>query len=290
MTSDLARPCVIMVAPNGARRQKSDHPATPISAAELAADARACAEAGATAIHIHARDAHGAHTLDPALCRTYLDAVQQASCGRLVVQLSTEASGRYSPTEQMRLVRELRPDAVSLALRELTGEAREPTAEVRGFLEWLVVEAISPQFILYSPDEVARFHQWRERGLIPQAEPFVLFVLGRSRAGDEGEEPRALLSFLRHHDPDCPWAVCAFGRAETASLLLAAALGGHVRVGFENSLWYGNGALAPDNAAKVEALVAGLRLMGRKIASHAETRRLFADAASGDKKREAVTP
>lgn len=215
--------------------------------------------------------------------------MQQATGGRLMVQLLTEAVGRYSPMEQIRLVRELRPEAVSLAPRELIGEAAEPTAEVRAFLDWHVVEAISPQFIVYNPDEVARFHRWRERRLIPQAKPFVLLVLGRSGAKGESVAPRALLAFLERHDPDCPWAVCAFGREETACLLRAAALGGHVRVGFENSLCYGNGALVPDHAAKVEALVAGLRLMGRKLAAIPETRSLFGDAAAGHRTREAAT-
>ncbi len=281
MSADLARPCVVMVAPNGARRRKSDHPAIPTTPEELAADAVACAQAGATAIHLHARDEQGAHTLDPSICRRFLEAVRETVGDRMVVQLTTEAVGRYGAGEQMRLVRELRPDAVSLAPRELVGEAEDPPSEVRTFLDWLAEEAISPQFILYTPGEVARFHEWRQRGLIPQAKPFVLFVLGRYLAEGESVEPRALLPFLERHDPACPWAVCAFGREETACLLSAAALGGHVRVGFENSLWHGSGEVARDNAAKVEALVAGLRLLGRKIAPIGETRALFVAAAAG---------
>lgn len=281
MRSDLDRPCVVMVAPNGARRGKEDHPAIPLTPEELAADAAACAAAGATAIHLHARDASGAHTLDPDVCRRFLDAVREAVGERMVVQLTTEAVGRYTPEDQMRLMRELRPEAVSLAPRELAGDAEEPPPAVRSFLDWMAETGISPQYILYAPDEVARFQRWRERGLIPQPRPFVLFVLGRYLAEGESVEPRALLPFLERHPSDCPWAVCAFGREETACLLLAAMLGGHVRVGFENSLWHGNGGLAAGNAEKVEALVAGLRLAGRRLAGPDETRRLFADAAGG---------
>lgn len=279
MRADLDRPCVVMVAPNGARRGKADHPAIPLTPEELAADARACADAGATAIHLHARDETGAHTLDPGICRRFLEAVREAVGHRMVVQLTTEAVGRYAPGDQMRLVRELRPDAVSLAPRELVGEAEDPPSEVRTFLDWLAETGISPQYILYTPEEVARFHRWRQAGVIPQARPFLLFVLGRYLAEGEVVEPRALLPYLERHDPDCPWAVCAFGREETACLLLAAMLGGHARVGFENSLWHGNGARAASNAEKVEALVAGLRLAGRRLASVDEARALFAEAA-----------
>ena len=59
-----AEPCLIMVAPNGARKTKADHPALPITPAELAATASACLEAGAAAIHLHVRDRDGGHTLE----------------------------------------------------------------------------------------------------------------------------------------------------------------------------------------------------------------------------------
>jgi uncharacterized protein (DUF849 family) len=60
-------PVLIMVAPTGARRSKLDHPGLPISACEIALTARACADAGAGAIHLHVRDRSGGHSLDPDL-------------------------------------------------------------------------------------------------------------------------------------------------------------------------------------------------------------------------------
>ncbi len=110
---------MIMVAPNGARRGKADHPALPLTAAELAADAKACALAGAAAIHLHVRDAAGGHALDPGLYRAATAAVRAAAGPDLVVQITTEAVGRFSPAEQMACVRALTPEAVSIALREL---------------------------------------------------------------------------------------------------------------------------------------------------------------------------
>ena len=54
---------MIAVAPNGARKQKTDHPALPISPAELAATAVQCQEAGACMVHLHVRDVQGGHSL-----------------------------------------------------------------------------------------------------------------------------------------------------------------------------------------------------------------------------------
>jgi len=279
MPGELDRPCLVMVAPNGARRGRQDHPALPVTAEELAREAAACAAAGATALHMHVRDEDGRHSLDAELYRAWIDRLREETGAGLLVQITTEAVGCYSPAEQMALVRALQPEAVSIALRELFGEQQEPSRETRDFLAWLVDRGISPQYILYGPEEVQRFHELRARGVIPQQRPFVLFVLGRYLGAGEAVSPASLCAFLAAHDPACPWAVCAFGREETACLLAAAAMGGHVRVGFENSLWHGDGRLARDNAERVAAIIDGLRRIGRQPASLEESRASFAEAA-----------
>jgi 3-keto-5-aminohexanoate cleavage enzyme len=129
------RDVLIMVAPNGARRGRADHPAIPLTPAELARDVAACAAAGAAAVHLHVRDAARAHSLDPGLYREAVAAVRAASPDT-VIQVTTEAVGRYTPAEQMATVRALRPEAVSLALRELIPDAAAE-APARDFLAWM---------------------------------------------------------------------------------------------------------------------------------------------------------
>jgi len=269
---------LVMVAPNGARRTKADHPNLPLTPAEIARAAELCAAAGATMIHVHVRDQDGRHSLDPALYRAAIDAIRQRVGERMVVQITTEAVGRYGPAKQMATVREVHPEAVSLGLTELIPDDRA-IDEAAGFLAWLQRERIAPQYILYSPEEVLRFHQLRARGVIPQRRPFALFVLGRYATGTEAQ-PRDLLPYLAAHDPDCPWALCAFGRQEAACVLTAAGLGGHVRVGFENNLWLADGALAASNAQLVEQVSAGARLLGRELADIATTRAFLAETAA----------
>jgi hypothetical protein len=164
----------------------------------------------------------------------------------MVIQITTEAVGRYGPAEQMATVRAVHPEAVSLGLMELIPDDQGIDA-APAFLAWLQGERIAPQYILYSPSEVARLHDLRRSGVIPQRRPFALFVLGRY--GDQTEaQPRDVLPFLAAHHADCPWAVCAFGPREGACVLTAAGLGGHVRVGFENNLRSADGRLATSNA------------------------------------------
>ena len=270
-------PLVVTVALNGARRTKADHASLPITPAEIAREAELCCAAGATVLHVHVRADDGRHSLDPDRYRAAIDAVRQRLGERIVVQVTTEAVGRYSPAEQMATVRALHPEAVSIALAELIPDDGA-TDQAAAFLDWLRYERIAPQYILYAPDEVARFHDLRGRGVIPQRRPFALFVLGRY-AGQVEAQPRDLLPFLAAHDAECPWAVCAFGRREAACVLAAAGLGGHARVGFENNLWLADGGLAASNAQLVEQVSAGARLLGREIADLATTRAFLAETA-----------
>ena len=271
---------MLMVAPNGARRTKADHPALPITAAELAETAALCRAAGASAIHLHVRDAGGHHVLDAARYRVALAAIARRCGEGIVPQVTTEAAGRYDRRRQMALVRALRPTAVSLALRELVpDEGARTLATAARFFRRLRRDRVSPQFILYSPRETARFRRLRAAGVIVQRHPFVLFVLGRYgvAAADPGPLLDAHLAALG--GGGVHWMVCAFGEREAAAALAAAARGGHVRIGFENNLLLPDGRPAADNAALVAATRRMLEAAGHQLMDGREAARIFADAA-----------
>jgi 3-keto-5-aminohexanoate cleavage enzyme len=266
-------PVILAVAPNGARKTKADHPALPIAPAEIAATALACRAAGAAMIHLHVRDAEGRHSLDVAAYRAASEAVRDAIGRDLVIQVTSEAVGVYSPEAQMAMVRALRPEAVSLAIREIVPDAAGEAAAGE-FLAWLRAEGVLPQYILYSDDDLRRFDDLVARGVVPAGRQAVLFVLGRY-AKDQTSEPKDLLPFLAANARGHLWAVCAFGPRETACAVAAAALGGHARVGFENNLHLPDGTLAPDNAALVAAVAEGLAAIGARPASAEEAREMM---------------
>ena len=273
LPNDSRPPVILAVAPNGARKTKADHPALPITADEIAATAAACREAGAAMIHLHVRDPDGRHSLDVETYRAATAAVRAAVGRDLVVQITSEAVGIYRPEEQMQMVRELKPEAVSLAVREIVpDEAAEPA--VADFLAWVTAEGILPQYILYSDDDLRRFDDLIARGVVPGERQVVLFVLGRYTKG-QISEPRELMPFLAANSRDHLWSVCAFGPRETACAVAAAALGGHARVGFENNFHLPDGSLAADNAALVAAVAGGLGAIGGRPASADEARDLM---------------
>jgi uncharacterized protein (DUF849 family) len=266
-------PAVIAVAPTGARRTKADHPALPLTPPAIAHDAAACAEVGASVLHLHVRDAAGAHTLDATTYRAAMNAVRDAAGDNLLVQVTTEAVGRYTPGEQMSLVRDLRPEAISIAMRELIpDDAAESTAAE--FLTWTMDAGIGVQYILYAGEEAARFVGLVRRGIVPQTQPHALFVLGGYTTGKPGT-PALLLPFLEQWPTGWPWTVCAWGAEEARCLSEAIRLGGHVRVGFENNVLRPDGEPARDNAEQVARMRDVVGGAGRRVATSAEARQVY---------------
>ncbi len=251
----------LAVAPNGGRKTKADHPSLPLSADELARTAAECLERGASMIHLHVRDAEGRHCLDPEAYRAAIASICEAVGDRLVLQITSELLGRYSPAEQRAAVLRTNPEAVSLALRELAPETADEK-DFGDFLGKLRQMRVHPQIILYTPAEAERLGAMLKAGLIPFDKLSVLYVLGRFALTRTGV-PRDLLPFLA---PEAPrfhaWSVCAFGRRETACVTAAALLGGHARVGFENNLALPSGERAASNAELVGAAVHALEAVG----------------------------
>ena len=255
------RRVVVAVAPNGGRKTKVDHPALPTSADELARTAAECLERGASIIHLHVRDRDGGPVLDAEAYRVVMARICQTVGDRIVVQITSEAVGRYTPAQQRSVILQTNPEAVSLALRELApDEADEKDFGL--FLGKLKQMSIWPQFILYTPEEAKRFGSMQQRGLIPFETPAVLFVLGRFSLLRTAT-PADLLPFIA---PDMPrfsfWSVCAFGRREAACVTAAALFGGHARVGSENNLMLPTGEQASSNADLVAAAAGALKAVG----------------------------
>jgi len=269
----MSQPFIIMCAPNGARKNKTDHPELPLSDNELADCAESILREGASIIHLHVRDENDAHTLDTDRYRNAIGAIRERVGQKLVIQVTTEACGVFDRQQQMAMVRSLKPEAVSLALRELCPDC-DSEPEAADFFAWLDRHDVLAQYILYSAAEVERFEELRRRGVIGDSAPFVLFVLGRyskDLTGDVSE----LGAFIGAVHADTVWAVCSFGRTEHAAVQKAAGTGGHARVGFENNLLLPDGKTAADNAALVRLAADSGQQVSRTPASADDVRQLL---------------
>lgn len=243
----------IMVAPNGARRSKADHPALPVTIAQTVATAAACHAAGADALHLHVRDGAGRHTLDAGLYREAL-AELSTVVPAMRVQITTEAAGVFEPQAQLDCLRAVQPGWASVAPREI---ARDIDLAPRLYA-LCADQGTELQHILYDTADIARLKDWQARGIVRPDQTSVIFVLGRYASG-QISAPEDLAPFLAAAPRTPRWMACAFGPAEHDCLIQAASQGGALRVGFENSLTDARGIPHTDNAASVATLVRSLQ-------------------------------
>lgn len=262
MTSGPAlRRVAVAVAPNGGRKTKADCAGLPITAEELAQTAAECLEQGAAMLHLHVRDGQGVHLLDAEAYRTTIGKICAEVGDRMVVQITSELMGRYSPAQQMAVVLDTNPEAASFALRELAPEKKDEPL-FGAFLEKLKRQRVWPQIILYTPEEAERLAAMQKQGKVPFDEFAVLYVLGRYSLLRRAA-PVDLLPFLARDMPRFgSWSVCAFGRREAACVVAGALLGGHVRVGFENNSELPGGGQAATNAELVGAVARAFDAVG----------------------------
>jgi len=264
---------ILSVAPSGARKTKKHHPALPLSAKEIGRDAARCREAGAAMIHLHVRDDHGRDSLDPDAFRAAIDAVRREAGNDFLIQISTKAIGIHAPGAQMAVVGDVAPEAFSISIREILPDASlEPV--VARFFHFEASRGTLVQYILYDLNDLLRFESLVARGVLPVRNASQLFVLSGVSA-TPNSPTNALLQYFSVRTIGLPWAVCAFDPHEAGCGALAAALGGHPRVGFENNLFLPGGELAPDNAALVANMARLASTIGRPLASPDAARALF---------------
>ncbi|MCF6292174.1 MAG: 3-keto-5-aminohexanoate cleavage protein [Robiginitomaculum sp.] len=266
----MSDPLIVISAPNGARRQKTDHPDLPITPSEMAACAEEIVAAGASILHLHVRDNNNQHSLDVERYRASIKAVRDAVGEKLVIQITSEAVGKYSAAQQMQIVKELKPEAVSLALRELCATEKNLT-EAAEFFSWLRFEKIFPQYILYDQEDCRRFEDYRRRGIFADDNPFVLLVIGRSGADQQQSTIMADIA----KNMTSPWAVCGFGTEEIPLVAFAADNAGHIRVGFENNIYNSSQQLLRGHSEMIDICQQAANKTGRKIANANDVRNIF---------------
>jgi len=238
-------PLLLAVAPNGARYLKKDHPALPISAIELAHTAVECHQAGARMFHLHVRDDDAFHSISPTHYLPAIKAVKAAIGDQMLIQVTSESSGKYNAKEQMQMMLKLMPDCLSIALRELIPSIEE-TSLFQSFIHRISDKGCLIQYILYDETDFKHYNRLVELGTIPEHGHSVLFVLGRYTKNPPTVE---IVEQYRNILLSTPTPmVCTFGANAHQILVRAIALGCHVRLGFENGFTLPDGNIAKTNA------------------------------------------
>ena len=266
-----ARPLIISVAPNGSTAKKHDNPAVPYSAREIAAEIVLAAKAGAAIAHVHARTPDGGNTQDVGAFGAIAALVREQS--DIIVEFSLGARG-FS-VEQALAPLELHPLMASfpMQVREDAaggGNALEATARS------LLARGVRPSLAVTSMESLAMVLDLVRRGA---AGDIPCLVVAADQAAALGQAAGQLLQLTEGLPDSVHWWAMKGGEAPAQYALraLAIGLGGHVRVGFEDTLQtYDGSGPAPSNAWFVERMVALSASMARPVATPSQARQMLA--------------
>lgn len=273
---------------------REPNPNIPFSPEEIARDAAACCEAGASIVHYHARDPEsGAPSADPALyaeaarrIRGACDAIIMPTLGANTV---VDLDERISHIESMAKDDETRADLVPLDLASISlGMWRPGMSEVGGAdlvyynsvaaLKALAARAqavgAKPMAAIWNVGSLRLLEAFVETGVLPGTIFAELFTTeGGLIAGHPGT-PRgleALIDFVPE-SIDCVWAAACYGANALPLAEVAISRGGHVAIGLGDYAYPEIGGGTPTNAEVIAEVASMARRMGREIATPSEAR------------------
>jgi 3-keto-5-aminohexanoate cleavage enzyme len=264
-------PLIITCAPVGAEVTPEQTPYLPYTPAKLGETAKAIREAGASIVHVHCRNDDGTNTHAVSRFREAYEAVRAQS--DLIVQFSTGGAIGMTPEERAAVL-ELRPEMATLTCGSVNfgDDIFENSFPImRGILKKMNEYGVRPELEIFDKGHLANARKLaRERLLsFPQHVDFVLGVPG----GMEATVPN-LADLVDDLPAGCTWSVAGIGRGQLAMALAAIAMGGHVRVGLEDNLYYSKGRLAR-NEELVARVARIAEEVGRPVASPDQARKIL---------------
>ena len=265
-------PVIITVAPTGPLTTRANHPDLPVTPEEIGRAVAEAAEAGAAVAHVHARGADERPTADPAVYAQIAEEIRKR-CD-IVVQASTGVGLEVTPEDRLEIIAsgEVEVTMATLNPASMTfgqGTFSNPPWFVDRLAELMKERGIQPELEIYDFGHVGLCADLVRRGLVDGPLQFS-FVMG-VRGGMPGDP--ALLPTLISMLPDGSiWQAIGIGRAQLPLSFAALALGGNVRVGFEDNVYFHKGQLAESNAQFVRRAVELVHAAGREVASPAYVR------------------
>jgi 3-keto-5-aminohexanoate cleavage enzyme len=271
MTSAMSK-LIITAAITGGELNREQQPALPLTPREIGIAAAHCAEAGAAVVHVHGRLADGTPTQDREVYRRILAEVRERS--DVIVQFSTGGSVGMTADERLAPV-ELGPEMASLTMGSVNfGDSvfLNSPGDIARFAQAMLKHKVRPELEIFDSGMLSTALYWLEQGRLPRPAHFN-FVLGVPGAmAGTAESLMHLRSLLPQ---DATWTVSGIGAKQLGLTTLAVVLGGHVRVGFEDNVYYRRGQLAHSNAQLVARVARISHELDRPIASPAQARALL---------------
>ncbi len=265
---------IITVAPTGAWPSREDNPHIPMTPAEIAEDVYQCWLAGAAICHLHMRDEQGIGTMDT---EKFIETVSliREKCG-IVINCTT--SGDLNATDELRMAHLplVKPEIASFDCGSMNWMHNSLFINHPAFLEKLGLtmqsNGILPEVEIFDAGMIYNSLHYLEKGILkdPLFYQLVLGAAGGTAATVEN------LVYLKGLLPrGAQWSAFGVGKAHIPIMLAALAMGGHVRVGMEDNVYYAPKVLAESNAQLVRRAAALITAAGKEVAAPDDARKIL---------------
>lgn len=276
----MARKVIITVAPTGGFQGKEANPNIPLQPPEIADAVNDCWNAGAAIVHIHARDTAGKPTGNPEVFSEIISGIRGKGC-RIITQVTTGGGPGMSQEERIRAIyAQPVPEMASIDLGPMIirWEGKEyPDLPSRSVNEWYAKEMlernIKPEIEAFNNVQMLEVDNLVAKGLLKK--PYLVnFVMGMHRVaqGAIPFSPKNLLMMIDLLPSDAMFNVMGIANDQVTATTMSVLLGGNMRVGFEDNIYYSHGVLAKSNAQLVERAVRIIRELGCEPATPEEAR------------------
>ena len=293
---------IITCAPTGAIHTPSMSPYLPVTPDQIAAAAIAAAEAGATILHLHARDPNdGRPTQDPDVFRQFLPRIKSST--NAVINITTGGSPHMTVDERLQPAMQLQPELASLNMGSMNFGLypmlkryrkfkysweqahlensrdlifRNSFADIERILTTCSKNGTRFEFECYDISHLYNLAHFLDRGMV-KPPLFVQSVFGI--LGGIGTHAEDLMHMRRTADrlfgSQYHWSILGAGGSQIRLASMGAAMGSNVRVGLEDSLWAGPGKLAESNVEQVMMIREVLDGLSLQVATPDEARQML---------------
>ena len=266
---------IITAAITGSRIMRDVAPYIPITPEEIVQSSMECWEAGASIVHIHVRDPQtGLGTQDLELFRQVVTPLREKT--DLVLCLTTSGiAGRNLPVEDRLVPLDLAPELASFDAGSINlggGVFSNPPDFLDAAAVMMNEKRVKPEIEIFDTGMMITALRMRNEGKLKDPLHFQ-FVLGTPWGA-----PATLKSFLYLYEllpENATWSIIGIGKSHLPMCMLGLIMGGHIRVGMEDNIYYERGVLARKNSEFVERIVRIAREYGREIASPDEARKIL---------------
>lgn len=264
---------IITTAICGAEVTKEDNPDLPVTPAELAEAALEAEEAGASIIHLHVRDEDGNPTQSKEVFKETIGLMKEKGV-KAIIQPSTGGAAGMTWQERIQPVY-LHPEMATLDCGTTNfGDDIfvNDLPLMRNFAREMQKLNILPELECFEPGHIYNALQLKKEGLLTGHLHFdlVLGVPGATKASLKN-----LLFMVELLPAEATWTVAGVGRHQLPLAVHSILMGGHVRVGFEDNIYYTRGVLAESNAQLAARIVRLAKELGRQVATPAEAREIL---------------